>query len=288
VREVLSINATIQVNQLLYGVNLDPFLKAFLLDVWTHVLVEAACLCEDSRTDPTVARFKQVCIDLVWSAQPKISPEERRGLVALLPKMIGVIREGLALIGYPPDQETRFFSELMQIHSLAVRAAGGAIDPVDIDDFAARIEQMVVEQDMAPDTKAPAVKLSAENVRRVEAESQGEIMVMDAPTGSGVPSTDAISSGEDTIARWTGSLERGHWFDLKVDGTFERVRLAWISPRKSFYLFIAAKGERAHSLNPEAVNALLRNQDLRVAEDTPLVERAVRSVMQKLESHAVH
>ncbi len=284
VREVLSVNACIQVNQLLYGVTLEPFLKAFLLDVWTHVLVEAACLCEDSRTDPTVARFKQVCIDLVWSAQPKITAEERRDLVQLLPRMIGVIREGLALIGYPPEQETRFFSELMQIHSLAVRAAGAAAEPVDIDDFASRIEQMVVEQDMEVDSQPQHVKLSAESMRRVEAESQGEIELISAPTGNGAPAEGVIASGASTVARWLTNLERGNWFDLKVNGLFERVRLAWISPRKSFYLFMAERGEKAHSLNPDALEALLRNQDLRVAEDTPLVERAVRSVMQKLET----
>jgi hypothetical protein len=289
VREVLSINATIQVNQLLYGVSLEPFLKAFLLDVWTHVLVEAACLCEDSRTDPTVARFKQVCIDLVWSAQPKITPEDRRKLVALLPRMIGVIREGLALIGYPPDQETRFFSELMQIHSLAVRASSGALEPVDIADFAARIEQMVVEQDMVADSQAQHIKLSAESLRRVEAEAQGEIELIDAPSQEGPPSVGALPpSGETTVARWMSNLERGHWFDLKVSGVFERVRLSWISPRKSFYLFMAKRGDKAHSLNPEALQALLRNQDLRVAEDSPLVERAVRSVMQRLENQTVH
>lgn len=288
VREVLSINATIQVNRLLYGVALEPFLKAFLLDVWTHVLVEAACLCEDSRNDPTVLRFKQVCIDLVWSAQPKITPEERKQLVALLPKMIGVIREGLALIGYPPDQETRFFAELMQIHSLAIRASGGAQEPVDIEDFASRIEKMVVEQDMSSNSSAPHVMLSAESLRRVEAESQGEIELVDVPAGSGTNIEIEGASSEDTIARWLGTLERGHWFDLKVDGEFERVRLAWISPRKSFYLFVAARGARAHSLNPETLHALLRSRDLRVAEESPLVERAVRSVMQKLETRTVH
>jgi hypothetical protein len=289
VREVLSINATIQVNQLLYGVSLEPFLKAFLLDVWTHVLVEAACLCEDSRTDPTVARFKQVCIDLVWSAQPKITAEDRRKLVALLPRMIGVIREGLALIGYPPEQETRFFSELMQIHSLAVRASGGAVEPVDIEDFAARIEQMVVEQDLSADSQAQHVMLSAESLRRVEVESQGEIDLIEAPSQEGLPSIGALPpSGETTVARWMANLERGHWFDLKVNGVFERVRLSWISPRKSFYLFMSKRGDKAHSLNPEALQALLRNQDLRVAEESPLVERAVRSVMQRLENQAVH
>jgi hypothetical protein len=110
---------------------------------------------------------------------------------------------------------------------------------------------------------------------------------MDVPTGDGVNVQGAAVSSENTVARNLLSLERGNWFDLKVNGIFERVRLAWISPRRSFYLFMAERGERAHSLHPEALEMLVRNQDLRVAEDVPLVERAVRSVMKKLESQTL-
>jgi len=402
-REVLSINATIQINQLLYGVSLDPYLKAFLLDVWTHVLVEAACRCENSRTDPTVIRYKQLCVDLVWSAQPKSSPEERKTLVLLLPKMIACIREGLALIGYPQDSETRFFATLMQIHSNAVRTAlGETVSSDNIDQFARRLNDMVVQQDpsavalpkeplrvsehaaqraaieagvpirmMAPPasapkptsapqpngaanqaaanqhqpgngsapgsartlggqlSSAPAGNSAASAQTRVAAPVSGQLNtpVMANNNGAGSAVSAASTNGfnaangsngintaggvsyansqpsfeatqplesarpliEDSVTTlWIDSLERGNWFEMKIDGKFERVRLSWISPLKSFYLFTASRDKRAHSLAPETLRAMLRCSDLRFIEDETLVDRAVRSVMNHLERGNTH
>jgi hypothetical protein len=288
IREVLGINATIQVNQLLYGVNLEPFLKAFLLDVWTHVLVEAACRTEDSDSDPTFQRFKQLCLDLVWSAQPKSTPEDRRKLVGLLPKMIGCIREGLSLIGYPPDQETRFFAELMQLHSAAVRAPSAAPgEHVDIDRFADRLREMVVASDVTAVAGAAEVKLSPQSARRVTAEAQGEVELLDVPTGPELNPQHSGMPSDELISGWIEALERGSWYELRVEGQFTQVRLAWISPLRSFYLFIAAHGQKAHSLDPDTLRKALRNGDLRSVERETLVDRAVRGVMDNLERQQV-
>lgn len=284
VREVLGINATIQINQVLYGVHLEPFLKAFLLDVWTHVLVEASCQAEGSTTDPRVGRYKQLCVDLVWSAQPKVTPEDRRRLVETLPRMIGCIREGLALIGYPPDQETRFFAELMQLHSAAVRApspAQGAA--IDLNRFADRVRDLVVASDVTAVAGAAEVKLSPQSVRRVALESKGEVDLLDVPTGPNSIQVGHSLPGEELVQGWIDALERGSWYELRVEGQFTKVRLSWISPLKSFYLFMAAEGTKAHSLDPDALRRSFRNGDLRLLEEEKLVERAVRGVMSSLE-----
>jgi hypothetical protein len=289
-REVLGINATIQVNQLLYGVALEPALRAFLLDVWVYVLVEAACRAADNRSDPSVERYKQLCIDLVWSAQPKSSPEDRRRLVAMLPKMIGCIREGLALIGYPPDQETQFFSQLMQIHSQAVRAPNATPEEnANVDRFATQLREMVVESDasaVAAESTAEA-KLSGQAARRVAAESQGEVNVIEVADEPEEPLAGMLMPSDDTVSRWVESLERGNWYELKVNGEYTKVRLAWISPMRSFYLFVPSEGLHGHSLHPDALRRALRTGELRFIESESLVDRAVRSVMVDLERQQV-
>lgn len=284
IREVLGINATIQVNQLLYGVTLEPFLKAFLLDIWTHVLVEAACRSENSQTDPAFLNYKQLCLDLVWSAQPKSTPEDRRKLVALLPRMIAGIRQGLALIGYPAEQEAAFFAELMQLHSTAVRShAPLPGEQMDIDRFADRLRDMVVASDVTAVAGAAEVKLSPQSALRVTAEGAGEVELLDVPAGPDSVAVNHSLPADELVSRWIEGLERGSWYELRAEEGYNKVRLAWISPLRSFYLFIAAQGQKAHSLDPDALRRSLRNGDLRAVESETLVDRAVRSVMDNLE-----
>ena len=325
-REVLSINATIQINQLLYGVDVDPFLRAFLLDVWSHVLVETACRAKEPKTDLVVARAKRLCIDLVWSTAPKTNPNDRRRLVELLPRLIATLREGLALIGYPSEQETRFFSELMKLHSEAVRSVGkietaagdaaAGIDPLDIDQFAARLADMIVEHDFnaLADVNVRASSASASSsasARRMIAASDVSIELITAarPTQGADSRADAEAYAAEmrfvesariddaTLSERIAALEKGNWLELKTSGElaadktsganaanrYARVRLAWISPMKSFYLFVGTDGQRAQSLNPDALHALFRSGQMRFVEQERLVDRAVRSMMEDLE-----
>jgi Protein of unknown function (DUF1631) len=62
------------------------------------------------------------------------------------------------------------------------------------------------------------------------------------------------------------------------------VRLRWISPRKSLYLFTPADGALAHSLAPETLRAYVRAGRVRPVESQPLFERAVNAVMHDLQA----
>ena len=311
-REVLSINATIQINQLLYGVAVDPFLRAFLLDVWSHVLVETACRASEPKADLSVARAKRLCVDLVWSAAKKTNPDERKRLVELLPKMIATLRDGLALIGYPSEQEKRFFFELMKLHSEAVRSVGKVemaggdalldIDPLDIDQFAVRLTDMIAEHDvnaLADLNVRPSSASSSASARRMIAASDVSIELIsaarapqsaaDEAAGGAEAGGSEVRSGEDariddaTLSERIAALEKGNWLELKTAEGYARTRLAWISPMKSFYLFVGSNGQRAHSLDPDALRALIETGQMRFVEQERLVDRAVRSMMENLE-----
>ena len=304
-REVLAINATIQINQLLYGVEVDVFLRAFLLDIWSHVLVETACRAADPKTDTNVARAKRLCLDLVWSTAPKATQADRKRLVELLPKMIATIRQGLTLIGYPAEQQTRFFAELMKLHSEAVRTVGsvdlaGRNGAIDIDHFAERLRDMVVEHDVhAVNLPDAEVRVSAASARRIIEASDVAIEVVTAPSTTRADANTAAGGadpvatigrsvrfsvvGDASVTAWIATLEKGNWLELKGADGYAKVRLAWISPMKSFYLFIGADGQRAQSLNPETLHAMFKRGDIRFIEEELLVDRAVRSVMHNLE-----
>ena len=314
-REVLTINATIQVNQFLYGITIEPFLRSFLLDVWSRVLVEMACRATDPKTDAAVARAKRVCLDLVWSVTRKTSDEDRQRLGALWPKLSATIRSGLALIGYPAADEARFFAQLTVIHPelMQNRVVNGALPAPqsghafaskanrtehtasDFDGFAARLSTMAVERDVkALDLPNCNVDVSTYSARRAIAASDVPIDIVTtsgtdwsgesaAPITAAAQATPAARAGEETVASWIDTLEKGSWLEIRDEDGVRKIRLAWISPMKSFYLFISADGQRAHSLDRATLDAMFTRRDLRVVEDEPLVDRAVRGVMVQLE-----
>ncbi len=115
------------------GVQIESYLRDFLLDTWVKVLV-AATLRE--RTQPSFAKkFRDIVPDLVWSVQPKIDPDERKRLVKTIPAVLSTVREGLAVIDLPAAQAQDFFSRLMGSHAQAVKAlevaygTGASLDP---------------------------------------------------------------------------------------------------------------------------------------------------------------
>jgi hypothetical protein len=147
---------------------------------------------------------------------------------------------------------------------------------------------MVVENDAtALEPSSGESKLSEQAARRVAAESQGEIEVVDVRDEPVEPLAGVLMPSDEAVSQWVESLERGTWYELKVGDAYLKVRLAWISPLKSFYLFVPEEGLHGHSLHPDALRRAFRMGELRLLENESLVDRAVRSVMSDLERQQV-
>jgi len=255
-RDVLVIKATIQVRQLLAGIEVDREIRLFMLDVWTRVLVGIALLHVDAHRDALLARAKRLCFDLAWSAAPKTTSGERARLAGLLPTMIAAIRDGLRVIDYPEEDERRFFAEWTRVLISAVRAAPGAgfrssergIGGLTIDAFARRLR----EGSFGPETETP-------DQRTADTEA-GRRLPDDTTSRSGA------RTGPTTITPIVVSeLTKGEWFELREPRGFVRVRLSWVSPLRSFFLFIGADNAITRSLDPENIKVLVGRGDLRRA-----------------------
>ena len=126
----MAINAAIGIRRAFDGVQLESYLRDFLLGTWVKVLV-AATLRERAQPD-FAKKFRDMVPDLVWSVQPKINPDDRKRLVKTIPAVLNTLREGLQLIEYAPTQTQEFFTRLMASHAQAVKAlevAYGAAPP---------------------------------------------------------------------------------------------------------------------------------------------------------------
>lgn len=285
-REVMAINATIQVRSAFDGVQIESYLREFLLETWVRVLV-AASLREKDRPGQ-VQRYLRIVPDLVWSVQPKINPEDRKRLVSVIPPVLATLREGVALIDWPQPKMQEFFSKLMNSHALAVKALelahgspGTAFEPSTL---SIKLDGIRFDAEPGPAAEGAALRVSDDVVRHVIAEKHVPVNHLTLPPEAAAPTAGPDDAQlDDIIAHW----KRGDWFNLRIGDVTERVRLRWISPRRTLYLFTPADGRQAHSLSPQTLRGYLRSGRMQPVESVPLFERAVHAVMQDLQGAAV-
>jgi hypothetical protein len=278
-REILAIKATMQVRSAFDGVQLESYLRDFLLDVWVRVLIEASTR---EKTEPgLVRRYLDAIPELVWSVQPKINPGDRKRMIGTIPSVLAVLREGLNKIDWPPDRIQQFFGKLMNSHANAVKAlelAHGAVAQFTPSTVRIKLDGFRIPTDTS-DIAPEQIKISDEAVRHALAASAAGVTHLDAPPEGSVasPAMDHDQAVQ-SIAGWS----RGKWFDLRAAGQMERVVLRWISPKKALYLFTNGAGDRSHSLSPDNLVAYLQSGWLVAVETAPLFDRAVDGVMHDL------
>lgn len=286
-REIMAINAAIKIRTAFDGLQIESYLREFLLQTWVRVLVAVHVRDRDDNT--VVRRYLGIVPDLVWSVQPKLSQDERKRLVGIIPPVLGALREGLMLIDWPKERMQEFFSKLMNSHALAVKALelahGNPGTPLEPSTLRIRLDGVRLDDVTPPPNEAP-VRVADEQVRQALSSAAADVQHLAAPDTA---PTVAVGAGEPTDADLDARIalcKRGDWFNLRLGDVTERVQLRWISPRKTLYLFMPADGRTGHSLSPESLRAFLRAGDLGPVEAEPLFERAVTDVVQGLQQVA--
>jgi hypothetical protein len=286
-REVMAINAAIGIRRAFDGVQVESYLRDFLLDTWVKVLV-AATLRE--RTQPEFSKkFRDVVPDVVWSVQPKINPDDRKRLVKTIPAVLSTLREGLQLIDLPAAPTQEFFTRLMASHAQAVKAlevAYGTGAPMDAAAFKRRIDEVEIVEPPPPQAdQNEQLTITQDVIRSAVAANHAEVNVLDTPLTVAPEEMIPVEQLSDQqIDAMIDGWQRGAWFDLWTGEQTERVRLRWISPRRNFYLFTSANTGKAHSLAPVILRGYVRAGRIRSAEGAPLFERVVGGMMRELQS----
>jgi hypothetical protein len=281
--EVLAINATIKIRSAFDGVLLESYLREFLLDTWSRVLV--ASTVRDKSDGGLMRKYLSIVPDLVWSVQPKINPDDRKRLVTTIPPVLTALREGLTLVEWPKARMQEFFSKLMNSHAQAVKAlelAHGSPTPPSFEASTLRIKLdglRISQDDVAPPDGAE-MTIPDEMVKHAIAAAHADVNFLTAD--------QIVVLGEDTdLDRRIESFKRGDWFDLRLNDQTERVQLRWFTPRRALYLFSSAQGKKTHSLTPATLRQFLRDGRFAPVEGVPLFDRALREMMDELQRMSV-
>jgi hypothetical protein len=275
-REVLTINTTIQVRRAFEMVELEPWLREFLLGPWVQVLVQASL--RDDQTKGYSKSFREVIHEIVWSIQPKGTAEDRRRLVELIPALTRVIRDGLALIRMPSHEQETFLQQLMAAHAFAVKPTDQATyikSSLQSSDVRAKIDGLQMTGSF-PLTAVPGgIKVPTRAVLRAAAEHQVDLNVPAAlPDAGEVDKVEEARMDQD-LSHWT----RGSWFDLWDGASFIKARLRWISPLRTMFMFSSGPDNRAHVMSPDLIRSYLRRNLVRSIESAPLTERAASAIV---------
>ena len=207
--------------------------------------------------------------ELVWSVQPKRSPEDRRHLVALLPSLLKRLTAGMHHRGWAPEDRESFMTNLVEAHAAAVKPTTTTVaSPIAAVAEAARAQ-------------AEIAKASGDEAAAAKAEALADAMTQAEPEPI-EPVREIIADDYLEIAR---NLERGMWIEFEADdGQLAFAKLAWVSPLRGTYLFTNRQGQKALSMTAEDLAERFRNDRARLVEAEPLIDRAFSSMMAKIEA----
>jgi len=264
-KDLASVIAKSEVERRVESYPIPRFLAQFLRQKW-QLALEVIYLREGEESDAwssSVATLE----DLVWSVQPKKTPEDRKHLVALLPSLLKRMAAGVPVQQWAPGERESFMANLVEAHAAAVKPSLATVpSPTAAVAAAARAE-------------AEAAKASGDAEAAARAEALAVAM---APAEPAAPEAGPAVL-EDEYLDIARSLDRGMWVEFEnEDGQLSFSKLAWISPLRGTYLFTNRQGHKAVSMTAEDLAEQFRGNRARLVEAEPLIDRAFTSVISEL------
>ena len=242
------------------------FLAAFLRQQWQAALEQVHM--REGEESESWASAVTTLEDLVWSVQPKRSPEDRRHLIALLPSLLKRMSYGVQGQAWHPEDREAFMANLVEAHAAAVKPVlTGGLTPTEAVAEAAKVQAEMAKaagnEELAAKAEALVVAMTPAEPEPVEAERE------------------VVDDDYLVIAR---SLERGMWIEFESDdGQLVFAKLAWVSPLRGTYLFTNRQGQKALSMTAEELAERFRADRARLVEAEPLIDRAFSSIITQIE-----
>jgi hypothetical protein len=225
------------------------FVETFLENKWVAVMTIAYSVEDDK--PGAVEHASRTMDELIWSVQPKPAAPERKRLIGKLPALLAALNQWLDIIKWQEADRLQFFAELAECHASIVRA------PLELSP-----ERQV---EIALEVAQKAAQRRLERQQRAAAPAAAE-----APAE---PEPDAAAVAVD-------ALQRGMWIEVaQADAAPRKVKLAWISPLRTLFIFSTDARQEAFSMSGQALAELFRaGQAHKIASDG-LVVRALSRVM---------
>lgn len=285
------------------------FLRRFIVDVWSQVLLKSTQVHGPDH-DKT-RRFRQVGSELFMSVQPKASTQQRKDFLSNLPRLMQSLKEGMDLIRWPESQRNPFFGQLLPAHADALKTAGTRT--LDYNMMAKRVEgamerPLPSREDLK--TAPPMVDLpilsdeilaapfNADEAQRVglmpeaSVDWNGKVDIDLSAQEPEITASDVqiegLPSSADVLEPTKGKsladhVQIGFTYHMQLKGGWEKVRLSHVSAGRTFFVFTYGhKYRQTVSLTYRMLVRLCETGRLRAFENAYLLERATARARRQL------
>ena len=221
--------------------DVNEVVSGFLEQRWTTVLTFAWTI-EDARPG-AVDNATRAMDDLIWSVKPKATPEQRKALIARLPRLLQTLNKWLDAIKWQDAERLQFFARLAEYHAAIVRA------PIEL----------------SPERQLELATQAAQQdaLRKVEMENAAA-----EQAAARVAEVSAVDG-----------LERGMWLEFRTGDGARKVKLAWVSPLRTLFIFSGAGRREAFSLPADKLAAVLDDGSARVLAIDGVVGQVLSDAM---------
>jgi hypothetical protein len=219
----------------------------FLEQRWTTVMTFAYSI--EAQKPGAVGNATRAMDDLIWSVKPKPTQEQRKSLIARLPRLLATLNKWLDAIKWQDAERLQFFARLAEYHASIVRA------PIELSPE----RQLELAVEAAQQDALRRVELENAAAERAQAEQQ------------------ALSPLD--------GLERGMWLEFRHADGPRKVKLAWVSPLRTLFIFSGAGRREAFSLAADKLAAALHAGTTRVLAIDGVVGQVLLEAMAHTAAH---
>lgn len=214
--------------------------REFLRDVWQRVMVHVAA--EQGVDGELWKRRYQTLDDLLWSVEPKKSGDDRRRMVALLPRLLGALQDGMQAVGCEQREIDAILNAFQPIHMACLR---GEAPPTDLS-LSHRAKQATASHEVTEMVRALQQTLKSGNKTSGDADFE---LKLTQEAESAFVSDDSLEPHqfasltddqllvEDEFTDKARALAMGTWLEF-TGGERRRGKLGWKSTVLGQYVFV--------------------------------------------------
>ena len=253
----------------------------FLCGPWAQVIAHANLANKAGLQDP--GNYRELVRALIWSAQPELTSQKIDKLTRLVPKLLGKLREGLALIDYPILKTSVFFELLMNLHQQAFRPT------VQVKEVVQPGSDFSVQPQFAEHWVAPAeAKASGFMDAPLELAQARSLPVQSTERMPLVVGTKTLSTTSVALVQVSPDFvwPLGTWMEIWANEAWMRIQLSWASPHGTLFLFTSATGS-TQSMTRRLRDQLIAAGTMRVISSQAVVDGALDAVAQTAMNNSV-